>query len=45
MSLSKKNISRLIIYFVIIQILLRTLNILENGESTHEICDQMWLLS
>ena len=33
--LSKINISRLIIDLIVIQILWRTLNILENGESNH----------
>ena len=33
--LSKKNIYRLIIDLIVIQILWRTLNILENGESNH----------
>ena len=31
-------------YIHVIQILWRTLNILENGESNHEICDQKWPL-
>ena len=35
--LSKMNISRLINYFIVIHILLRTFNILENGEPNHGI--------
>ena len=42
--LSKINISRLIIDLIGIQILWRTLNILENAEANHEKCIQMWLL-
>ena len=40
----KINIYRVIIYLIVIQILWRTLNILENPESNHEKCIQMWLL-
>ena len=39
----KINISRHVIDFFVIQILWRTLNILENGESNHELCVQLWL--
>ena len=40
----KINISQVIIDLIVIKILWRTLNILENAESNHEKCIQMWLL-